>query len=94
MSIKKEIVAALRDGGTVKINNITHIDRWTIDGIGEPCDGLSITFDYVSGVRGGWTTDLKSRSYDEIIAEIECKTLEYFTMCAEACNSNLRNGYR
>lgn len=95
MSIKSEIVDLVKsEGGSVKINEIALLYRWTKDGLGEDVDGLHITFKYVCGVRGGWSKEIIARDYDGIIAEISAATETYMQMCAEKMISNLRAGYR
>lgn len=95
MSIKSEITELIASGeGSVKINEITLLYRWTKDALGNDVDGLHVVFKYVSGVRGGWTKEIAARDYDGIIAEIGAAAETYMQMCAEKMISNLRAGYR
>lgn len=95
MSIKKAIMAAVKaNEARVNINEIAHLYRWTKSAIGEDVDEMEISFKYICGVKGGWNKAIKSRDYEGIIKEIEAATTEYFSMCAEQMNRNLRAGYR
>ena len=95
MTLKKEIAKAIRDGeGTVKINDISSLIRWTKNAIGEECDCLVIRFDYMCGIKGGWIRDIESRDVDGIIDEIKRLTTEYFLECSIATTKNIENGYR
>lgn len=94
MSIKKDIEAALRDGGTVQLNGVSYLYRWKEDWKGDQVDGLEVVFKYVCGVRGGKRYDLVARDYDGIIAEVSDRTKDYFAEVADTLGSNLSNGYR
>ena len=94
MSIKKEIMNALKNDGVVKINEVSYLKRWTKDGLNNPCDGLSLTFRYITGIKGGWVYDIDARNYEGIVDEICEKTKAYFADCAMTAASNLRAGYR
>ena len=95
MTIKKEIQEILKKGeGSTKINNISVLSYNTENAIGENADNLVLTFKYIGGVKGGTETEIKARTYEGILAEIETATKKYFADCANELNKNLKNGYR
>lgn len=94
MTLKKEILAALNsESATVKLNDISYLSRWTKSPL-EDVDKLEITFQYITGIKGGRRYEIESRDYNGIIDEIEKYTAEYFADCAKQATSNIRNGYR
>lgn len=94
MSIKKEVMKALKDGGIVKVNEVSYLRRWTEDALGNPCDGLALEFSYIIGANVCRTYNINARDYEGIIDEVCEKTNDYFSRCASAAASNLRAGYR
>ena len=94
-TIKKGILEMLNKGeGSTKINNISVLSYNTENAIGENVDNLVLTFKYIGGVKGGAETEIKARTYEGIIVEIETATKKYFEDCADELNKNLKNGYR
>lgn len=95
MSLVKEIKSLLKaEEGEVKVNSISYLKRWTKDTLGDKCDCLELRFDYVSGVRGGATYTINSRTYEGVMTEIEECIRYYFSSCMETTISNLKAGYR
>lgn len=96
MTFKKELTKALTTDGetTININNLTYLRRWTRDWANKEVDCLTITFGFISGIKGGMTYDIKARDYEGILDEIEKYTKEYYLACADETVKNLKNGYR
>ena len=94
-TIKKDIQEILNKGeGSTKINNISTLSYNTKNALNESVDNLILTFQYIGGVRGGARVEIKARTYEGIIAEIEAATKRYFTDCQNELVKNLKNGYR
>jgi len=94
-TIKKDIQEILNKGeGSTKINNISTLSYNAKNGIGEDVDNLILIFNYIGGIRGGARVEIKARSYEGIITEIEAATKRYFTDCQNELVKNLKNGYR
>ena len=94
MTLKKEILAALKaKEAEVKLNNVSILHRWT-ESLDRDVDGLAIYFHFISGIKGGRRYDIQSRDYDGIMDEIQKYTEEYFAECAKKTVENIRNGYR
>ena len=94
-TIKKDIQEILNKGeGYARINNISALTYNTANGIGENVDNLILIFNYIGGVRGGTRVEIKARTYEGIIVEIETATKRYFTDCQNELIKNLKNGYR
>lgn len=99
MSIKKDIMTALSfadERVNVRINNITTLCFWKYEGMlsGTWFDNIVVYFDYVGGVRGGWSKEINSRDYSGIISEVETAIKEYSDMIADKLIKNLEAGYR
>ena len=94
MSIKKDIInLVMSEEGTVRINEITTIIRWTKNAVNAPVDRMVVTFAHVAGVRGGQTFDISARDYDGILKEIADCTHIYLENCADQMIQNMKNGY-
>ena len=94
-TIKKDIQEILNKGeGYARINNISTLSYNAKNGIGEDVDNLILIFNYIGGIRGGARVEIKARSYEGIITEIEAATKRYFTDCQNELVKNLKNGYR
>ena len=94
MSLKKDIVNLIKsDKGSVKINEIIRLHRWTKNAIGEDVDCLMVSFSYIGGTRYGCSIDVASRTYDGIIEEISVYFKIYMRDCTEQIIDNIRNGY-
>lgn len=95
MTIKKEIQEMLNRGeGSTKINNISTLSYNTTNAIGENVDNLILNFNFIGGIKGGSRVEIKARTYEGIITEIEAATEKYFTDCKNELIKNLKNGYR
>lgn len=68
--MKKEIndLLAARNA-TLKLNKITYLKRWTVDGMGNKVDRLNVTFDSPSGRVSFYTQEIESRDLPGIINE-------------------------
>lgn len=81
--------------GTLRVNPICSLRRWTVDPLGnEPVDKLTLDFDAINGMgRFAGIVEIHSRQYVGINAEIESairvKTQELTDYLCKA----LRNGY-
>jgi len=94
-TIKKDIQEILNKGeGYARINNISTLSYNTANGIGENVGNLILIFNYIGGIRGGARVEIKARTYEGIITEIERATENYFTDCKNELIKNLKNGYR
>lgn len=98
MSLKTDIMRAVMDREnkdviTVKINNISRLERWTANAINEPVDKLIIRFSYVSGCPGGALYEIKGRTYETIIDEIKQYTRAYLAECATWTCKDIDAGY-
>jgi hypothetical protein len=72
---KKEITRLVNSkDGTLRVNNICYLRRWTKDGIGRDVDGLTLEFDAINNVYfGAFENQIHSRIPSEI--KEECRTL-------------------
>lgn len=98
MSLKSDIMRAVYDNThesyySVKINNISRLERWTKNAISEPVDKLIIRFAYVLGCTGGKSYEIKSRTYTAIIDEIKQHTRAYLAECATWICKDIDAGY-
>jgi 3-dehydroquinate dehydratase len=95
MSLTKEIKALFKaEEGMAKVNDISYLKRWTKNALDDACDCLELRFDYLSGVKGGASYRINSRTYEGVMAEIEEATRDYFTSCMNKTLRNLKAGYR
>ena len=95
MSLAKEIKTLLKaEEGMAKVNDISYLKRWTKNALNDACDCLELRFDYLSGVKGGASYKIDSRTYEGVMVEIEEATRDYFTSCMNKTISNLKAGYR
>ena len=94
--MKKEIMNLINaNEGTVKLNNVSYLRRWTEDGLGNKVDKLVLEFDSVNGVRFNlFKNEITSRDYNGIIEECESITNAFFEEVASSLTSDLRAGYR
>jgi hypothetical protein len=94
--MKKDIMALLKsENGTYRLNNISYLKRWTIDGLGNNVDCLTIEFDNINNVNYGYSSyNIFSRDYDGIIAECEKATNKYLTEVTNRLTTDLRAGFR
>lgn len=94
-TIKKDIQEILNKGeGYARINNISTLSYNTKNALNESVDNLILIFDYIGGIRGGARVEIKARTYEGIISEIERATEKYFADCKNELVKNLKNGYR
>lgn len=93
--MKKEIIKLINsEEGTFRLNNISRLNRWTTNALGEKVDELTINFDNINGVNFGLSVKIKSREYDGIIAECQKATTSFLTAVALELNKNMESGYR
>lgn len=93
--MKKEIIDLVSsEEGTFRINNCSHLKRWTKNGIGQKVDFLFLRFDRLNGVEFNFTREIHSRDFDGIEEEIEAATEEFFLTVSQDLRANLRAGYR
>ena len=77
--MKKEIMNLINiksDEATYfRLNNISYLRRWTMDGLGNEVDRLTIEFDTINEVRFSLCDrEIRSRDYAGIISECQEKT--------------------
>lgn len=93
--MKKEIMDLIKSGdGSFRINNVSYLRRWTVDGLGHEVDRLVLEFDSINHVRFSITDhEIKSRDYDGIIEECKKLTEKFFEEVAHTLTKNLGAGY-
>lgn len=93
--MKKEIMNLLNsENGSFRINNISKLERWTKDGIGNDVDMLIIRFDPVNGVNfGDDTVRIDSRDFDGIIADCRRAINNHMNTVTNKLLEQLQNGY-
>ena len=94
--MKKEIIKLLESKeGTLKLNNISKLRRFTKNALNEECDILKLDFDTINDVDFGMSNiEIKSRDWKEIIKECECLTEQFLDNAVkERIIKNLKAGY-
>lgn len=92
--MKKEFKELLSmESGTMRINEITHLTRWTRDTItGEEIDKLYIWFDSPTGSRLFYNAEITARDTEGIAAQIAEHTREFSRRWADYETSRIING--
>ena len=93
--MKKEITRLLKqEEGTLKLNNLSRLRRWSKNLFGEKVDMLVLDFDNVNNVEYSvGNTEIRSRDYEGILEEVKNMT-EWFLECIKLeLINNLENGY-
>ena len=93
--MKKEITRLLKqEEGTLKLNNLSRLRRWSKDLFGEKVDMLVLDFETVNNVRYGvGNTEIKSRDYEGVLEEIKNLTEQFLECVKLELINNLENGY-
>lgn len=94
--MKKDIINLVNSSeGTLRLNNISSLHRWTKDALGDDVDRLSIEFDNINNVNFSIVDrEIKARDYAGIIAECCEKTQVFLQAVSETLCKNLSAGYR
>lgn len=94
--MKKEIMELVNsEEGTLRINNVSYLHRWTKDGLGNKVDKLVLEFDNINHVNFGIANrDIESRDYDGIVRECEDLTNRFFAEVSRRLTSDLKAGYK
>ena len=94
--MKKEIMQLVNsEDGTLRLNNISILRRWTKNGLGDRVDRLEIEFDNINDVCFSiYDTSIKSRDYEGIMRECEEHTKRFLEEVESTLISNMRAGYR
>lgn len=94
--MKKEIMNLVNaNEGTVRLNEVSYLTRWTENAMGNKVDMLRLEFDSINGVRYSvYKNDITARDYNGIIKECEAITNAFFTEVAGCLTNNLKAGYR
>ena len=93
--MKKEITRLLKqEEGTLKLNNLSRLRRWSKNLFGEKVDMLVLDFDNVNNVRYGvGNTEIKSRDYEGVLEEVKNMTALFLESIKLELINNLENGY-
>lgn len=97
--MKKEIMNLINiksDEATYfRLNNISYLRRWTMDGLGNEVDRLTIEFDTINEVRFSLCDrEIRSRDYAGIISECQEKTEAFLQEVSRSLGNDLKAGYR
>lgn len=94
--MKKEIMELVNASeGTVRLNSVSYLSRWTVNAMGEKVDMLRLEFNSINGVRYSvYKNEITARDYNGIIKECEAITNEFFAEVARKLTNDLRAGYR
>ena len=94
MSIKKEIMNVVKDGGTYKIKNNVTLRRW-FKGGDMMSEGMSVAVKVDGCTNGevGHIVLIKSRDYDGIISEVNKAIADTYAAAAKRLVKEITNGY-
>lgn len=93
---KSEIVNLINSSeGTLRINPICSLERWTLDPLyNEPVDRLTLEFDAINSMgRFVGIVNIDSRDYDGIVREIEAAIENKMQQVSDYLVNALKNGY-
>lgn len=93
---KSEIMQLVgSDSGTLKVNPICTLRRWTVDPLGNrPVDRLDLDFVAINKMgRFSGSVAISARDYSGIVAEIEAAIRDRLERVAVYLCDSLRNGY-
>ena len=89
--MKKELKELLKsEQGTLKINSVSVLRRWTKDALGTNVDKLVIEFSITRPYD--YSYEIKSRDTQGIVSEIMKHQTEAFTNASDTLNRRLRGG--
>ena len=93
--MKKEITRLLKqEEGTLKLNNLSRLRRWSKNLFGEKVDMLVLDFENVNNVRYSvGNTEIRSRDYEGILEEVKNMTALFLECVKLELINNLENGY-
>lgn len=79
MTLRQKFDKMMGDGcGYVRLNNISGIERITMDAFGHPCDCLFLRFLYVTGKnKGGTMFSINQREYSQVLIEVAERTRDF-----------------
>ena len=83
------------DEGTLRVNPICTLRRWTVDPLyDKKVDRLVLDFSAIDGLgRFCGSAEIESREYDGIVCEIEKAIYEKMKQATDYLISALKNGY-
>lgn len=93
---ESEIVNLINSSeGTLRINPICTLRRWTVDPLyNESVDGLMLDFDAINKIgRFAGTVKIDSRDYDGIVREVEAAINDKMQQVSDYLVNALKNGY-
>lgn len=93
---KIDIVSLINSAeGTLRVNPICSLRRWTVDPLGNrPVDKLILDFEAINGMgRFVGIVDISSRDYTGIKAEIESAIRDRMQAVTDYLCTALQNGY-
>ena len=79
--------------GYCRLTNLISLTYCCVDALGRPCDRLCVSFDHVSGIAGGASYDIASRTYDAIIREVQTAFADYMLEVTDRVIRDLNAGY-
>ena len=88
---KKELLNLIENEGILKINKFTLLNRMLKDVLNNDVDILRIEISINSYCE--YVEEIISRTYEEIIEEIQQHQEKAFINCANKLNKQLKNGY-
>lgn len=90
MTLRQSFDTMMAQGhGYVRLNNLSGLERVTMDAFGRPCDGLFLRFLYVGGMKDNGMYSIEARDFDAVLMEVcEC-TKDYLSKCAIFLNMDL-----
>lgn len=93
--MKKEILKLLKsEQGTLKVNEICYLRRWTKDGLGQEVDGLNLEFYTINNVSHSiYPTTIVSRDWNKIVEEVEQLNKLFLEELQRTLCKNIRVGY-
>ena len=93
--MKKEVMNLVNSNeGKFRLNNVSYLKRWTLDGLGNKVDRLELEFDTINNVCFSlYDREIKARDYDGIIEECKALTERFFKEVSDTLSKNLGAGY-
>ena len=93
--MKKEIKKLLKkEEGSLRLNKISTLKRWTRNFFGKEVDMLVLDFENVNNVEYSvGNTEIRSRDYEGILEEVKNMTALFLECVKLELINNLENGY-
>lgn len=92
--MKKEIEKLVKaPEGTLRINHISELHRWTVSALGESVDKLQIRFDTINGIEYDGRGYIEARDAEGIIKEVKEITEGFMKEVTRRLLTNIDAGY-